>query len=88
VNLTSVEGIRGLGLIAGIQLVSDKQRKELHNAGLKIPLKVANLVKEKGIIVRPLPTVGTLAISPPLTISKSEIDTLVQALTDSISSLG
>ncbi|MBL4681555.1 MAG: aminotransferase class III-fold pyridoxal phosphate-dependent enzyme [Pseudomonadales bacterium] len=87
-NLPSVGEIRGQGLIAGIQLVSDKHSKELHDASLKIPLKVANLVKEKGVIVRPLPTVGTLAISPPLTISKSEIDTLVQALTDSISSLG
>ena len=84
-NLPNVGEIRGAGLIAGIQLVSDKHSKENFDASLKIPLKVSTMAREKGVIVRPLPTVGTLAVSPPLIITKSEIDTLVQTLTDSIS---
>jgi L-2,4-diaminobutyrate transaminase len=86
-NLPNVGEIRGQGLIAGVQLVSDKKTHAAPDVDLKIPLQVANLVKEKGVIVRPLATVGTLAISPPLTISKDEIDKLVQALSESISSI-
>jgi adenosylmethionine-8-amino-7-oxononanoate aminotransferase len=44
-------------------------------------------MREAGVIVRPLPTVGSLAISPPLTISHDEIDELVQAFTDAIGEL-
>lgn len=86
-NLPNVGEIRGQGLIAGIQLVSDKHTKENFEASLKIPLKVSTMVREKGVIVRPLPTIGTLAISPPLNITKPEIDTVIQALTDSISAI-
>ena len=86
-NLPNVGEIRGQGLIAGVQLVTDKANKTSPDATLKIPQKVADRAREKGVIVRPLATVGSLAISPPLTISRDEIDELVQALTESISSI-
>jgi len=86
-NLPNVGEIRGQGLIAGVQLVSDKRTHAAPDPDLKVPLQVANLMKEKGVIVRPLPTVGTLAISPPLTISRDEIDKVVQALSESISAV-
>jgi len=79
--------IRGRGLIAGIQLVADKSTRTLPNAADKWPLKVANTCRENGVIVRPLPSVATLAISPPLVITKSEIDTLVSALRNAIDEL-
>ena len=86
-NLPNVGEIRGQGLIAGVQLVSDKRTKALPEADLKIPLKVTGLMRDKGVVIRPLATVGTLAISPPLTITKEEIDELVQALSESLSSV-
>ncbi len=79
--------IRGRGLIAGIQLVANKDKRELPNAADKWPLKVANACRDKGVIVRPLPSVATLAISPPLVITKDEVDALVAALRSSIDEL-
>ena len=76
--------IRGRGLLAGVQLVADKAQRRLPDAGDKWPLKVSNAVRELGVIVRPLPSVATLAISPPLTISREQIDTLVMALQTAI----
>ncbi len=76
--------IRGRGLLAGVQLVADKAQKILPDAGEKWPLKVSNAVRERGVIVRPLPSVATLAISPPLTISREQIDTLVMALQEAV----
>jgi len=86
-NLPNVGEIRGQGLIAGVQLVADKRNHTLPDEDLKIPLEVTNRMREKGVIVRPLATIGSLAISPPLTISREEIDQLVQALSESISSV-
>ena len=46
----------------------------------KWPLKITQLVREKGFIIRPLPSVATLAISPPLIINKQQIDDLIDAI--------
>lgn len=77
----NVGEIRGLGLLAGIQLVADKTSRSLHNPADKIAAKVAAEAHKLGIIVRPLPSVSTLALSPPLCISRNDIDTLVSNLT-------
>ncbi len=87
VNLPNVGEVRGLGLLAAVQLVTDKGEKSIHDPALKVPHQVAARMRDLGVIVRPLPTVGSLAISPPLTISHGEIDELVQALTDGIGEL-
>jgi len=84
-NLPMVGEVRGKGLLAAVQLVADKGSRELHDPTLKIPHQIAAEMRAKGVIVRPLPSIGALAISPPLTISIDEIDELVQALTDTIS---
>lgn len=86
-NLPAVGEVRGDGLLAAVQLVADKQAKEIHDPTQKIPLQVSQKMRDAGVIVRPLPAAGALAISPPLTISHDEIDELVQALNDSIQSL-
>ena len=79
-----VSEIRGRGMLAGVQLVSDKETKSLPDPTLKWPLQVTNKVREDGIIVRPLPSVGTIAISPPLIFSREEIDKLVSSLATAI----
>ncbi|GAA5317193.1 MAG: aspartate aminotransferase family protein [Candidatus Pelagadaptatus aseana] len=79
--------IRGRGLLAGVQLVQDRATGQLPDITWKWPLQVTNYCRDKGVIVRPLPSVGTIAISPPLTISRSEIDQLVEALSDAVNTL-
>ena len=76
----NVGEIRGRGLLAGIQLVADKASKTLPDVSQKWPLKITQLVREKGFIIRPLPSVATLAISPPLIINKQQIDDLIDAI--------
>ncbi len=86
-NLPAVGEVRGMGMLAAVQLVADKGSRELHDPTHKIPHKVAAAMREKGVIVRPLPSIGALAISPPLSMTHGEVDELVQALTDTISNL-
>lgn len=85
-NLPNVGEVRGQGLIAGIQLVTDKASRQAPDQADALPAKITALMREKGVIVRPLASIGTLAVSPPLNITNDEIDTLVSALSESISS--
>ncbi|HXV73125.1 MAG TPA: aminotransferase class III-fold pyridoxal phosphate-dependent enzyme, partial [Sphingomonadales bacterium] len=66
--------VRGRGLIAGVQLILDKGKKAFFDPKRKIPARVAAACYAKGLIVRPLPTVTSLALSPPLIITRAEVD--------------
>ncbi|WP_041590195.1 aminotransferase [Teredinibacter turnerae] len=72
--------IRGRGLLAGIQLVTNKQTRELPAPAQKWPQMLAAAIRAEGVIVRPLPSVATLAMSPPFTITREEIDIVITAI--------
>ena len=77
-ELSIVGDVRGMGLMLGIDLVSDKRARE--------PLEVASAVHQKclarGLIVRPIG--HTVVLSPPLTIEKLHVDEIRSVLTESI----
>lgn len=77
--------IRGQGLLAGIQLVEDKSSKQLFDVAKKIPAQIAKACMDSGIIVRPLPTIGTIALSPPLTLEKEHVDLIVDGIEHGLS---
>jgi len=79
--------IRGRGMLAGIQLVEDKTSRRLPDPAMKWPLLVASRARKEGVIVRPLPTVNTIAISPPLNFSIAEINQLIDALVKAVDDL-
>ncbi|MGK0442720.1 MAG: L-2,4-diaminobutyrate transaminase/4-aminobutyrate--pyruvate transaminase [Pseudohongiellaceae bacterium] len=79
-----VAEIRGLGLLAGIQLVENKDQRTLFDPSKKIPAQVANACMEAGLIIRPLPSIGALALSPPLTIKPKQIDFLIDCIEKSL----
>ena len=66
--------IRGIGLIAGIELVADRATRSPFDASLKVASRVAQRCLEGGLIVRSLPTGHTLAFSPPLCITRVQVD--------------
>ncbi|VUD40451.1 putative aminotransferase [Thalassocella blandensis] len=72
--------IRGHGLLAGIQLVEDKASKRLFDVPKKIPAQITKACMNAGIIVRPLPTIGTIALSPPLTFTKEHVDLVIDVI--------
>jgi len=78
-----VAEIRGHGLVAGVQLIIDKDKKQFFSPARKITLRIQNEAYDRGLTCRNLPTVTTLALSPPLIIKKSEIDDMVGIMKDS-----
>jgi adenosylmethionine-8-amino-7-oxononanoate aminotransferase len=75
----TVGDVRGLGLVAGIELVRDRVTKESFDSSHGVARRVWLDALEQGVIVRPLPG-DVLAMSPPFVISKEQIDRIVQVL--------
>jgi 4-aminobutyrate--pyruvate transaminase len=68
--------VRGVGLIAGVEIVADKATKAPFDPKLGIGGHVARFAQEHGLIVRAMG--DTIGFSPPLVISPSELDDLVE----------
>jgi adenosylmethionine-8-amino-7-oxononanoate aminotransferase len=81
---------RGLGLLCGLEFVKNKETKEAFPLSLGVSSRVINRAFEKGLLV--YPAVGGLEgvagdaviVSPPLVITKEEIDQLIAILRSAI----
>lgn len=69
--------VRGVGLIAGVELVADKATKARFEVPGKVGAYVFARAHHHGLIVRNI--LDTLAFCPPLIITESQIDDMVQA---------
>jgi L-2,4-diaminobutyrate transaminase len=82
--LPIVGEVRGLGLIAGIELVADPGSRRAFDGALKVGQRVAALCLEDGLIVRSLPVGHVVALSPPLCITRGQVDQVVDGLAKAI----
>jgi len=78
--------VRGVGLIAGVEIVADKAAKTPFDPKLAIGSHVARFAQDHGLIVRAMG--DSIGFSPPLIISSAELDDLVtrfgKALDDAV----
>lgn len=81
-TLENVGDIRNIGLMAGIELVKDKNAKEPFSADERIGHKVVLNARERGVIIRPLGDI--IVVMPPLVIDEKTLDTLMSAIYDSV----
>ncbi|MBI5838553.1 MAG: aspartate aminotransferase family protein [Chloroflexi bacterium] len=70
-----VGDVRGLGLVCGVEIVSNKETKAA-DAGQA--MKIFKAAQERGLRTRPLG--NTLAFAPPLMINEEEVDEIVKRL--------
>jgi L-2,4-diaminobutyrate transaminase len=80
--------IRGLGLMAGIELVADCATRRPFDPALKVAHQVAARCLDDGLIVRALPVGHVIALSPPLCITREEVDRVVDGLDRAIRGVG
>jgi len=85
-NHPLVGEVRGIGLIAGVEIVADKAAKTPFDPKLGIGGHVARFAQEHGLIVRAMG--DSIGFSPPLIITSAELDDLVarfgKALDDTV----
>lgn len=74
--------VRGVGMVAGIELVADRQTKRSFDPKLAVQVMVYKEMLRRGVLVRPIP--NTVAVSPPLIFTQQEVETLVGALRESL----
>ncbi|GGK55913.1 aminotransferase [Amphritea balenae] len=82
IDLPIVGDVRGRKFMMCIENVADKDSKELINPDAKVGNRIADHCQARGLIVRPLAHMNVL--SPPLTLTKENIDFLVATLRESI----
>lgn len=75
--------VRGLGLVCGVEIVSDKKSKAADPA---TAMKIFKAAEAHGLRSRPLG--NTLAFSPPLSITEDEVDEIVKRLGAAMDGIG
>ncbi|MDP1714037.1 MAG: aspartate aminotransferase family protein [Anaerolineales bacterium] len=70
-----VGDVRGLGLVCGLEIVSNKETKAADPA---LAMKIFKAAQERGLRTRPLGNI--LAFSPPLSINEDEVDEIIKRL--------
>lgn len=84
-KVTSLKGIgdtRNAGLMAGVELVMDKESKEPYPFEKKMPWQVTLNVRKRGVFIRPIGNV--LVIMPPLAIELEHLTTMLEHIEASI----
>ena len=72
-----VGNVRGMGLLAGVELVADKKSHAAFDPTLRVGPRCAAMAQEHGLLVRAIG--DTIAFCPPLIIDESEIASLLSS---------
>jgi len=81
-ELANVGDVRQCGMIAGIELVRNKESREPYDWAERVGMSVCREARKRGIFLRPLGNV--IVIFPPLSISESELEFLLAGVETSI----
>lgn len=82
-ELPLVGEVRGLGLMACVECVADRESKNPLQLDRAVGVRIDAHCHELGLLVRPL--INMCVMSPPLTISREQIDDMVAILREGIS---
>ncbi|MCB9771453.1 MAG: adenosylmethionine--8-amino-7-oxononanoate transaminase [Candidatus Omnitrophica bacterium] len=85
-NLPHVGHIRQKGFMVGIELVKDKATQQPFDWEEQIGVKVCEMARQRGVLLRPLGNV--IVLMPPLAISKRELDYLLRVTHWAINKVG
>jgi adenosylmethionine-8-amino-7-oxononanoate aminotransferase len=81
-DIDIVGDIRGLGLIAAVELLADREKREAFDPALKVGEKVYQEMKSRGVYTRVRG--DAVFFSPPLVITEQQVDRLTEVLRESI----
>ena len=77
-----VGDVRGVGLLAGLDIVADKKARAIFDPALQVPAIIELNLKKHALILRQIG--NRIALSPPVVITQSEIDELVLRLGEAL----
>lgn len=77
-QLEIVGEVRGVGLLGAVEFVGDRQTKRRFDPQLKVGARISKAARDRGLIARAMPHGDILGFAPPLVVSESEIDEIVE----------
>ena len=80
----TVGDVRGIGLLAGVELVKDKATKEKFDMEGEEVKTLNQLLVDKGLLTR---ATHIISLSPPLCINRDEVDRMVEIIDSSITAV-
>ncbi|AHG49207.1 aminotransferase (plasmid) [Rhizobium leguminosarum bv. trifolii CB782] len=69
--------VRGVGMLAAIEFVSDRGTRASFDPGLKVGARISQAARNRNLIARAMPHGDILGFAPPLVMSEAEIDEMV-----------
>ncbi len=81
----AIGDVRGIGLLLGLELVSDRGSKTPFDDSLQVSRRVTEKMQDRGIILRF--NADKVTLGPPLCITTDDIDEVVSALDEAIGEL-
>jgi L-2,4-diaminobutyrate transaminase len=82
-NLALTGEVRGVGLMLAVEFVADPATKKRLDPALKVAYRISALSREKGLITRAMPQSEALGFAPPLVLTRSEADQIVEIAAES-----
>jgi adenosylmethionine-8-amino-7-oxononanoate aminotransferase len=82
IEMPNVGNVRGLGLMAAVEVVADKATKAPFPPSLGISSKLVKALRDRGVVTRAKGE--SILLAPPLIISEAQIDAIVNATGDAI----
>ena len=88
----SIGDVRGMGMLAGVEFVSDSDSRTPFPTSERIAQRIASEMEKRGVLVRPgVPGSNYgdggdhIQISPPYVISEAQVDQICEALDAAVS---
>lgn len=76
-QLPIVGEVRGVGMLAAIEFVVDREKKRRFGPNLKVGARIAKAARDRGLIARAMPHGDILGFAPALITSRAEVDEIV-----------
>ncbi|WP_020593060.1 aspartate aminotransferase family protein [Kiloniella laminariae] len=87
-DISIVGDVRGEGILAAIEFVKDRDSREFFDPALKVGPQVATALLERSkVIGRAMPQGDILGFAPPLCMTRTEADLIIEAARDAIQSV-
>jgi adenosylmethionine-8-amino-7-oxononanoate aminotransferase len=85
-GLPNVDGARGLGMMAAIEIVQDKATRQGFPAEQNVSARALALAAERGLITRQrhYGTGESIMLAPPLVTTREQVDRIVEILAESV----
>ena len=83
-NHAHIGEIRGVGMLAAIEFVQNRDKKTRFESALKVGARVSAAARQNGLIARAMPHGDILGLAPPLVLTKQDADEIVTRTTAAV----